>query len=46
MHLIPHLRNFRYLFMEIVKAEINDLHKISKMYKDAIDNLNYIGINQ
>ena len=46
MHLIHHLRNFRYLFMEIVKAEINDLHKISKMYKDAIDNLNCIGINQ
>lgn len=32
--------------MEIKKAEINDLNKIVKMYKDAIDNLNNIGIYQ
>jgi ribosomal protein S18 acetylase RimI-like enzyme len=32
--------------MEIIKAGKDDLSKISKMYKDAIDNLNHIGINQ
>ena len=32
--------------MEIIKAGINDLEKISKMYRDAIDNLNQIGIDQ
>ena len=32
--------------MEIIKAGINDLKKISKMYRDAIDNLNQIGIDQ
>lgn len=32
--------------MEIIKAGINDLKKISKMYRDAIDNLNHIGIYQ
>ncbi|WP_018462805.1 GNAT family N-acetyltransferase [Segatella paludivivens] len=32
--------------MEIIKAGINDLIQISKMYRDAIDNLNRIGIYQ
>ena len=32
--------------MEIIKAGINDLEKISKMYRDAIDNLNQIDIDQ
>lgn len=32
--------------MEIIKAGINDLKPISKMYSDAIDNLNNVGIYQ
>lgn len=32
--------------MEIIKAEINELEQISKMYRDAIDNLNDVGIYQ